>query len=230
MKAVSWNIYFDPCNIEKRTVKIIELSVATNPDIIMYQEVRDDILYLLISELKSAGYILPDFDKQTDRVYKYKYSTLTFVKEKYTNVTVNVIDHIYTEMGRDILEVIINGFYVYNVHLESLSQGKVAREIQLTTLLNLIKVNRAIGCGDFNLRDPIIQPDVYELPTDNTYYAYRFHGRNYSTRYDRVIYNPIVKCEVVQYLGNQKYDMGYCSDHNGIVFTFNLYLTLSCEI
>lgn len=230
MKAVSWNIYFDLHNIKERTMKIIDLSVSTDADIIMFQEVRDDILDMLISEMKSRGYILPESNKQTCRIIKYKYSTLTFIKEKspFTqDATVNIIDYIHSKMGRDILEVVVNGFHIYNVHLESLAQSKVIREIQLSMLLNLVQANRGIGCGDFNIRDSIIDQGVSELPTQNTYFAYRFHGRNYSARYDRVVYNPVVKCELSEYLGNSKYDIGYCSDHNGIVFTFSLYLTLN---
>lgn len=70
--------------------------------------------------------------------------------------------------------------------------------------------------------------DIQELPTYDTYFACRFHSRNYSTRYDRVIFNPIIKCELNGYLGNDKYDGEYCSDHKGIVFTLNLYLTITC--
>ena len=230
MKGVSWNIYFDNYNIEERTLKIVELSSATNADIIMLQEVRYDISDMLIFKMRENNYILPEPDKQIRRVNEYGYSTLSFVKEEYCDAIVNIIDHIHTEMGRDILEVIINGFHIYNVHLESLAQSKVIREIQLSWLLNLVKTNRGVACGDFNIRDPITDEGVNELLTQNTYFAYRFHGRNYSARYDRVMYNPLIKCELQEYLGNDKCDIGYCSDHNGIVFTFNLYLTLNCTI
>lgn len=230
MKGVSWNIYFNNYNIDERTKKIVELSTATSADVIMMQEVRHDILIMLISKMREKGYILPESDKQTSRVNKYGYNTLTFVKEKYYDAKVNIIEHIHTEMGRDILEVIINGFHIYNVHLESLAQSKMTREIQLNSLINLVKANRAIACGDFNIKDTIMEESVYELGTANTYFAYRFHRRNYSTRYDRVIYNPIVKCQLQEYLGNHKYDIGYCSDHNGLVFNFSLYLTINCSI
>lgn len=42
-----------------------------------------------------------------------------FVKEKYSNEKVNIIEHIHSEMDRDILEIIVNGFHIYNVNLES---------------------------------------------------------------------------------------------------------------
>ena len=144
---------------------------------------------------------------------------MIFVKNIYQNIIVNVIPFELTYTDRDILEIIINNTSIYNVHLESMNykQFQEARQIQLTTLINLVKTKRSICCGDFNIKHSI--NNIPELGTEHTYFSSRFNNGNYSERYDRVIFNDQLQCDLVGYLGNDKYEFGYCSDHNGIIFT-----------
>ena len=93
-----------------------------------------------------------------------------------------------------------------------------ARECQLKTLLDIVKTSNSIVCGDFNIKHNI--SDVAEIGTEHTYFAHRFNNKNYSERYDRVICNDNIKCNFISYLGNEQYEFGYCSDHNGMVFNF----------
>lgn len=224
MLVLTWNIFFHPNNIVKRTGKIVELTAQTNADIVLFQEVRDTILNFLLTSMQDKGYSLSCPNEQCERIIDNKYGTLTFVKSTITDVEVNVLPFIQTRMGRDILAITVNGITLYNVHLESMKISEEIREQQLLMILILVRDNPALCAGDFNLRYRITEETIHELPTSDTYYSYRFNsGYNYSAPYDRVIHNKGLKCELIRYIGHEIDEEleGYCSDHNGILFWYD---------
>src|SRR5690606_15090312 len=99
-------------------------------------------------------------------------------------------------------------------------QFKKIRSDQLDTITNLVSENKSICCGDFNIRHKIKHNAILELPLSDTYFSNRFNHKNsYTAPYDRVIYNSSIRCKFISYLGNTQYsDIGYCSDHNGVLF------------
>lgn len=222
MKILTWNIFFETLNLKKRTCKIIELASETNVDVICFQEVRDQILSTMIELMSNCGFYLPSAQLQLHRITSFKYGTLTFVSNKFSNVEINIIPHIETYMDRDILETKIDGLSIYNVHLESTNskQFKIAREKQLQSLIDLVKNGKSIACGDFNITYPIQNNYVNEIKLSDTYFSNRFTNSNFSANYDRIIFNNALNCEFLEYVGNTKFEFGYCSDHNGIIFEF----------
>ena len=222
MKILTWNIYFDTLNLEKRTRKIVELVSETNADIVCFQEVRDKILYVIIDLMLNCGFYLPSAQVQSHRVKSFKYSTLTFVSNKFSNLEIKIIPYIETYMDRDILETKINGVSIYNVHLESTNskQFKIAREKQLESLIDLVKKGKSVACGDFNITYPIKDNHINEIKLSNTYFSDRFSDSQFSANYDRVIFHNELDCEFLEYVGNALFEFGYCSDHNGIIFEF----------
>lgn len=224
MKVLTWNIFFDTDKIVERTKKIIEISISTNSDIILFQEVRKSILDMMISLMNNGGYHIPCSDLQTKRVIYYGYSTLAFFKTCHQNVDINIIKYNLTYMDRDIMQISSNDITIYNVHLESMNtkQFRDIRLQQLDLLLNLVKNKLSVACGDFNINENIVHNDILTLPLKNTYFRHRFHNETtFEASYDKIIYNKnnIRECKLIGYVGDILYEFGYCSDHNGILFS-----------
>lgn len=146
LKVLTWNVWFEQNQFERRMNHILDESLQLDPDVICYQEVLPEFVEIISSrKIITDNYHLSDYNPRG-------YGTITLTKVHYQAVFERI--PFETRMSRDLLitKLNINGTIVAvgNVHLESLSSAPL-REKQLKVCWkNLRSYNSAVLVGDFN--------------------------------------------------------------------------------
>ncbi len=204
MKLVSWNLNgLEDKNIDMRTEAamftmllgapiekaMMEGFKPNTPDIIVLQEVVSRTFYAhLTPHLQAAGFTLFP-NAPTERSYFEVIAVRTpIVESRYDRFA-------YTQQGRGLSHVEINGLTIFTAHLESQKAGKSMRLDQAEFILGKMNAHQGacIFAGDTNLR----KAEWQSLKADNVIDAFENVGspkkhkttwfrESYKARYDRI--------------------------------------------
>ena len=196
INLLTWNIWFDENNRDRRTLHILEESFINKPDFIAFQEVVRETAELIFKHKKDYHVIGYPLTQTYD----------TLILSKYPCIEWNRYSLPETQMGRNLL---IAKFNVYDnisiatFHLESVFNFKKESEnnikIRQLQYINEITPNKCILMGDTNICenfdsssiglvdifDKICQPEAFK----NTYSGKsntNIKRKNLNSRLDRI--------------------------------------------
>lgn len=247
MKLLTYNIWFSDLLINKRLNKLINIIQINNPDVICLQEVRRDVLAILVNKLNK--YIYWETSLREDKYY----GIAIFSKIKILSKGIYKFKN--TKMDRHFIKIKINynnqNINIITTHLESEflkksnskyeeSLKKSNKYLQFYNLINFFEnKNTSILCGDFNISNNddkffilnnkwndawIIDGSQIEKKNtfDSSKNMYLNSKSNYKSRLDRIYYNSSkIKQINFNLIGNYKDDI-IPSDHFGLLLKIEI--------
>lgn len=241
IKLLTYNIWFSDIYINKRINLLVKLVNEKNPDVICFQEVRKDVLAVLVNKLKSYKYWETSLNED-----KY-YGVVIF--SKFKKVKTNIFKFKKTNMDRHfiIMELNLDNNFKINIvttHLESEFKIKDYKDsfkyFQFNNLLKYLKnFNNVVICGDMNISEKENNlfkldnywSDCWILDGSNIEKKYTFDYKTnmfinnktkYRSRLDRVFIknNGLLKLDRFDLVGNSKGLIP--SDHFGIIVNLSI--------
>lgn len=241
LSLISYNIMMDPPHFVERHVNLCKLLLSLTVDVICLQEVRMDVLPLLLEQLSVKYTPVNSSLQPTDRMY----GEIILTRNSISQIAYSC-HPLQSKQGRALQHAIVEKDNVrYNVitfHLESMNCQKIRRG-QMKELWELTKnMKNVIACGDtnltaketthkdFNIPDNFI--DVWEelkTPDEFTYYSGRFWDGDRKQRYDRVWISADLFPSSFGVVGHKPFNV-WISDHDGLYFTCSPVLTIKNEL
>jgi exonuclease III len=240
-KVLTYNIWFSDININERLTKLLYLLNKENPDIICLQEVRKDVLAILVNKLKI--YKFWETSLNENKTYgvvifsKFKNTKTNIYKFKKTNM-----DRHFVIMELDLLDN--KKINIVTTHLESefkkYNLKNTIKYHQFTNLLSYLKCkNNVILGGDMNISNE--ENDVYILDKfwddcwilngsdNNKKYTYDCNTNifinkktKYKSRLDRIYIKKNGNLELKDFSLIGKGEGIIPSDHYGIIVKIEL--------
>ncbi len=204
LTLVSWNLFgLEPHQLDVRTeAACFGLLMEDPPDIVCFQEVIDRCLHAhLKPHFSNAGY------GHIVQPATTEYYCTIFVKHPLKLINAGIHPFPSSQMGRALLEARIDwdgvDLLVLTSHLESLREGRRARQEQLALIVERLGQHRgpAVFAGDTNLRDPEVGalPGIVDAWEAVGGRGHRFTWRPWKgkakARFDRVYLNDQWVCE-----------------------------------
>lgn len=220
MKIISWNIYFDVFEIKNRTENICKEILKYDPDVICLQEVSY-FSWIIIKEILckyyQSAFENPYKNNTSSRTYGEVILTKFEIKDKgffkLNSLQGRVCSWIDIEYNNKLIRINTS-------HLESFrdEKSKKIRQIQLNEICENNKELNWIWIGDSNL-DNTENHDMCNTPF-NTYFSNRYHTNNFEHSYDKVWFSDVFQLENITYIGENKVNGIWLSDHNGLLVIF----------
>ncbi len=193
LSIITWNIWFDEFERERRTKEILNECFKINADFIAFQEVIPETAYIIEQNRKDYTLIGFPLTQSYDTMILTRYNCLSW--DRYTLPN--------TEMGRNLLvgEFSKEGvrFQIGTFHLESVfPQSKL--KLEQLNFISAITQENAIIVGDTNLINEleittdIILHDIFEKIHRPIAFQYTYSGKTntniknkrYNSRLDRI--------------------------------------------
>lgn len=233
MKLLTYNIYFDPKEIENRTKYIINHIYQNDYDVVTLQEVTQYTFHLIQTSSLKDKYIL------NKSAFNDQYGCLILVKRGVKINEFNIIPYQNSLMGRclEIVKLEPN-IIIGTTHLESefrdISKKKEQYEGMFQFMNNYLEAGyRVIITGDMNIKEadtifpvPNNYVDVFTgftIPVELSYtYDYKRNKMikgKFRSRLDRIYTSKNVETITYEQIGTQPInEIGtvYPSDHFGI--------------
>ncbi len=203
---------------------LVDGFIPNSPDIVVLQEVVDRTFHAHIKpHLDAAGFTL--FPQQPS---ERSYFEVIAVKSPILNSSYNKFD--YSDQGRGLSALSIDGLTILTAHLESLKAGSSMRIDQAEQILKLMNQHKGkiIFAGDTNLRKSEwlgLKPegviDAWESTGSIKKHRFTWKMNPYKARYDRV-WSKGVDIKKFATFGSNKISRinQYPSDHLAIRVTF----------
>lgn len=231
IKIISYNIWFDNENKQKRLSSLYNVIDDNDPDVICLQEVTEVVFKLLISKLNNYYYY--------PKILTSSYGCVTFSKNPIQKTKIIILP---SNMNRSLILTQIDNFIIANMHFESEFESdninKILQYQYISSLLTKLHNNYdgIILCSDTNLTTYDEQQynecfdgmnDAWNMDkNENNKYTYDFVTNKNArlkirSRIDRILYcgNNItlkqfnlLKCEMYKIQP---------SDHHGLLAVFN---------
>ncbi len=241
MNLVSWNLNgLEDYNLDMRTeaamfqlllgapIKhaMVEGFKPNMPDIIVLQEVVERTFHAhLVPHLSAAGFnIFPDAPSERS------YFEIIAVRQPILESSYQKFS--YTEQGRGLSTLVIDGLTIMTAHLESQKPGAAMRVDQAEEILELMNKHQGacIFAGDTNLRtseweklNPKNVEDAWENAGSPKQHKTTWSMKQYKSRYDR-IWTKDLALKKFETFGKEKV-MGIdqrSSDHLGVRAIFDV--------
>lgn len=231
VSVISYNIMMDQDYFVERHMALVELLVSTPVDVVCLQEVRYDILPILLSTLSK---VYTPAIKQLQPQGR-PYGEIIFTGKNVSQIAFECIPFNEGKQGRAVQHLKVEKdsteFNIYTFHLESMNCQKIRRG-QMEQLWDIVKnTENAVMCGDTNLTAKETTHKDYYIPTwisdaweetgqtigEHTYYSGRFWDGDRRQRYDRVWITKDLYTTAFGILGEKQFEKDvWISDHNGL--------------
>jgi len=194
------------------------------PDIVVLQEVVERTYHAhIIPHLKAAGFnIFPQ--KPSERSY------FEVIAVRQPILAANYTKFEYTQQGRGLSTLTIDGLTILTAHLESQKSGEKMRIDQAKSILEQMNSQQGavIFAGDTNLRkteweslNPKKTNDAWEITGANKKHQTTWQHKTYKARYDRIWYNNLTIKKFETFGKNKITEINQiASDHFGLRLTF----------
>jgi endonuclease/exonuclease/phosphatase family metal-dependent hydrolase len=222
VNLVSWNLNgLEDENLDVRTeaalfelllgVPIEQAAITPNfspstPDIVVLQEVVPRTFHAHITpHLKAAGFTI--FPKETS-----ERSYFEVIAVRHPILESHYSKFSYTQQGRGLSTLSINGLTILTAHLESQKAGAPMRIDQAENILKIMNKHKGaiIFAGDTNLRnsewenlEPVNVSDAWETAGSPKKHKVTWQNTPYKARYDRTWYKG-VNIQSVETFGKEK--------------------------
>ncbi|MEE9326680.1 MAG: endonuclease/exonuclease/phosphatase family protein [Cocleimonas sp.] len=240
MKLVSWNLNgLEDHNLDMRTeAAMFEILLGApieaamtegfkpdSPDIVVLQEVVKRTYHAhIVPHLKAAGFtIYPD--KPSER----SYFELVAVRNKI--IESNYTPFEYSDQGRGLTQIKIDGLTIMTAHMESMKPGASMRVDQAQSVLDkMAKNNPCIFAGDTNLRKSewlslkhAEVKDAWISVNSPKEHRTTWQQEKYKSRYDRV-WTQNINIKSFKTIGKGQVALinERASDHYGVRVEFDI--------
>jgi endonuclease/exonuclease/phosphatase family metal-dependent hydrolase len=225
MKLLTYNIYFNPNNLQIRTKEICKIILENNPDFISLQEVTNSSYQILHDNLSDYYYFI------SEHPWKCGYGCLILSKIK--PLSTEVVNF-PSRMNRNLLICKYNNITISTSHLESLPQNHTFRKEQLNIIKNKFKdESNIVFMGDTNLvcksetghPDELIEfKDLNNGESTYNYFTNSLIKGLYQNRIDRIFFKGSLSSYETELIGvNKISEIGTCpSDHYGLLVEIKL--------
>lgn len=233
MKLLTYNIYFDPKEIEHRTKYIIKLINNNDYDIVTLQEVTPFTFHLIQTSNLKEKYIL------NKSVFNEQYGCLILVKRGIKILEFNIFPYQNSLMGRCLEFVRLSNIIIATTHLESEFRDISRKKEQFKNMFNYFKNEyQIIITGDMNIKEAETEfpvPDQYvdvfnrfTIPIELSYtYDYKRNKMikgKFRSRLDRIYTSKNIAAISYEQVGIHPINDAtqiYPSDHFGIAVEFS---------